>query len=48
MKSICQDTAPILDSFAGHRNKRSHNRMIDSHWALKHVALNYIQRHLQR
>jgi len=40
-KGICQDTTPISGSFAI-VIKRSHNRMIDSHWALKHIALNYI------
>jgi len=40
MKGICQDTTPILSSYAGYREKRSHNRMIDSHWALKHIDLN--------
>jgi len=42
MKGICQDTIPILGSSAGYLEKRSHNRMIDSHSALKHIALNYI------
>jgi len=42
MKSTCQDTTPILGSSAGYREKRSHNRMIDSHQALKHIALKYI------
>jgi len=41
-KGICQDTIPVLGSFADDRKKRSHNRMIDLHWALKHIALNYI------
>jgi len=40
MKGICQDTTPILGSFADYRKKRSYNRMIDLHWALKHIALN--------
>jgi len=39
MKGICQDTIPILGSSTGYREKRAHNRMIDSHWALKHIAL---------
>jgi len=46
MKGICQDTTPISGSFAGYRKKRSHNRMIDLHWALKHISLKYISRHL--
>jgi len=29
MKGICQDIAPILGSFAGYREQRSRNRMID-------------------
>jgi len=29
---------PILGSFVDYRKKRSHNRMIDLHWALKHIA----------
>jgi len=28
----CYDITPILGSLAGHREKRSHNRMIDPHW----------------
>ena len=31
MKGICQDTTSILGSSAGYPEKRSHNRMIDSH-----------------
>jgi len=42
MKSICQDTTPILGSSASYREKPSHYRMVDSHWALKHFALKYI------
>jgi len=42
MKGICQDTTPILGSLADYRKKRSYNRMIDFHWALKHIALKYI------
>ena len=42
MEGICQDITPILDGSAGYREKRFHNRMIDSHWALKHIALKYI------
>ena len=42
MKGICHDTAPILGSSAGYREKRFHDRMIDSPWALKHIALKYI------
>jgi len=42
MKGICQDTTPILSRFADHRDKRSYNRMIDLHRALKHIALKYI------
>jgi len=42
MKGICQDTTPILGSFADYRKKRSYNRMIDLHWVLKHIALKYI------
>ena len=30
MEGICQDTTPILGSSSGYREKRSHNRMIDS------------------
>jgi len=40
MKGICQDTTPILGSFVDYRKKRY--RMIDLHWALKHIALKYI------
>jgi len=49
MKGISLDTTPILGSSAGYREKRSHNRMTDSHWVLKHVkhiALKYIWRQL--
>jgi len=42
MKGICQDTTPIVGSCAGYREKGSHNRMIDSHWALKYIGLKYI------
>ena len=42
MKGICQDTTPILGSLADYRKKRSYNRMIDFHWALKNIALKYI------
>jgi len=42
MKGICYDTTPILGSFADYRKKRSYNRMIDLHWAFKHIALKYI------
>jgi len=42
MKGICQDTIPILGSFAGYREKQRHNRMIDLRWASKHIALKYI------
>jgi len=42
MIGICQDTTPILGNFAGYREKQYHNRMINSHWALKHIALKYI------
>jgi len=42
MKGICQDITPILGSSDGYYEKRPHNRMIDSHWALKHIALLYI------
>jgi len=31
-----------VSSSAGDREKQSHNRMIDSHWLLKHIALKYI------
>jgi len=31
-----------LDSSADYREKRSHNRTLYSHWALKHIALKYI------
>jgi len=33
MKGIFQDTTPILGSSVGYREKRSYNRMIESHWA---------------
>jgi len=42
LKVICQDNTPILGGSTGYRAKRSHYRMIDSHWALKHIALKYI------
>jgi len=42
MKGICQDITPVLGSFVDCCKKRSHNRMIDSLWALKHIALKYI------
>jgi len=42
MKGICQNTTTNLGSFADYRKKRSYNRMIDLHWALKHIALKYI------
>jgi len=42
MKGICQDTTPILGSFVDYRKKRSYNRVIDLHWASKHIALKYI------
>jgi len=42
MKGICQNTTPILGSFADSREKRSYNRVIDLHWALKYFALKYI------
>jgi len=42
MKRFCQDTTPILGSFADYRKKRSYNRMIGLHCALKHIALKYI------
>ena len=42
MKRICQDSTPILGSSAGYGEKRYHNRMIDSHWTLKHFSLKYI------
>jgi len=32
----------ILGSFVDYRKKRSYNRVIDLHWALKHFALKYI------
>jgi len=35
-----QNTTPILGSFVDYHKKRSYNRMIDLHWALKHIALN--------
>jgi len=44
MKGIYQDT--ISGSFVDYRKKRSYNRVIDLHWALKHFSLKYIQRHL--
>jgi len=40
MKGICQGTTPILGSFVYYCKKRSYNRMIALHWALKHIALN--------
>jgi len=39
MKGICHDVTPILGSSASYREKRSHNRMIGSHRARKHIAL---------
>ena len=42
MKGICQDTTLILGTFVDHRRKRSYNRMVDSHWALKYIALKCI------
>jgi len=42
MKGICRDTTSISGSSAGYREKRSHNRMIVSHWVLKHFSLKYI------
>ena len=42
MKRICQDTTPILGSFVDYCKKRSYNRIIDLHRALKHIALKYI------
>jgi len=33
MKGICYNITPNLGSSAGYREKRSHNFMIDSHWA---------------
>jgi len=42
MKGICQDTTPILGGFVDYRKKWSYNRIIDLHWALKHIALKYI------
>jgi len=41
-RHICYDITPIIGSSAGYREKRSHNLMIDSHWAWKHIALKYI------
>jgi len=32
-RHICYDITPIIGSSAGYREKRSHNLMIDSHWA---------------
>jgi len=45
MKDIFYDIILSLCSSAGYREKRSRNRMIGSHWAWKHIALKYIQRH---
>ena len=42
MKEICSDIIPILGSSAGYREKRSHNRMMCSHWAWQYIALKYI------
>jgi len=42
MKGICQDTTPILGSFVDYRKKRSYNRVMDLHRALKHIALKYV------
>jgi len=39
MKGIFQDTTSILGSSGGYRERRSHNRMVDSHRAFKHIAL---------
>jgi len=33
MKGYCYDITPIFGSSSYYREKRSHNRMIDSHWA---------------
>jgi len=34
MKGFCYGITPILESSTGYgKKKRSHNRMIDSHWA---------------
>jgi len=33
MKGFCDGITPILDSSSDYREKRSYNRMIDSHWA---------------
>jgi len=33
MKGIRCDITPVLGSSADYREKRSHNRMIDSQWA---------------
>jgi len=33
MKDICYDITLSLGRSAGYREKRSHNRVIDSHWA---------------
>jgi len=29
-------------SFVDYREKQSHNRLIDSHWVLKHIAVKFI------
>jgi len=42
MTGICQDTTPFLSRSAGYGERRSHNRMIGSQWALKHIAVKYI------
>jgi len=42
MKGIYQDTTPISGSCVDYRKKRSYKRMIDLHWALKHIVLKYI------
>ena len=43
MKGFCYGITPILESSTGYgKKKRSHNRMIDSHWAWKHIALKHI------
>ena len=39
---IYYDFIPILGTSAGYREKRSHIRMISSHWAWKRIALKYI------
>jgi len=48
IKDVCYVFTPILGSSACYREKRSHNCMVDSFWASKHIALQYIWRNQPR